>query len=144
MRTFGIQATPVLQPAALLRPSAMTSSTSAAFPTAPQQQFESVIQSLRLALAALQAAPPRPDGRSPATRAVQLACMFADLVAAGLPLDAAAMSAGVVAEAAAGGYLSHDRIALQLGPGVAALVHDMLRVRQAPSRTELFDDTASR
>ncbi len=92
----------------------------------------------------LQVAPTRPDGRSPSTRAVQLACLLADLVAAGLPLDAAAMSAGVVAEAAAGGWLGHEQIAQHLGGGVAALVHDIVRVRLAPQRIELFDDNAAR
>ncbi|EFJ47829.1 hypothetical protein VOLCADRAFT_60953 [Volvox carteri f. nagariensis] len=95
---------------------------------------------LKLALASLQHAPLRRDGRSPATRAVQLASTLADLCAAGLPLDAAAMCAGVVSEAADLGALRADVIRAQLGPEVAALVHDMLRVRQAPRRIELLDD----
>ncbi|GFR40563.1 hypothetical protein Agub_g1139 [Astrephomene gubernaculifera] len=105
-----------------------------------QQHFEAIITALKLALASLQSAPPRRDGRTPATRAVQLASTLADLCAAGLPLDAAAMCAGVVAEAAELGALGHDVIRAQLGPGVAALVHDMLRVREAPQRIEVLDD----
>ncbi|GLI60043.1 hypothetical protein VaNZ11_001893 [Volvox africanus] len=108
-----------------------------------QQQrphFEAIITALKLALASLQSAPPRRDGRTPATRAVQLASTLADLCAAGLPLDAAAMCAGVVVEAADLGALGAEVIRAQLGPDVAALVHDMLRVRQAPRRIELLDD----
>ncbi|GIM06602.1 hypothetical protein Vretimale_10880, partial [Volvox reticuliferus] len=48
--------------------------------------------------------------------------------------------AGVVAEAADLGVLGAEVIRAQLGPDVAALVHDMLRVRQAPRRIELLDD----
>ncbi|KXZ53528.1 hypothetical protein GPECTOR_7g978 [Gonium pectorale] len=105
-----------------------------------QQHFEAIITALKLALSSLQACPPRADGRTPATRAVQLASSLADLVAAGLPLDADSLCAGVVAEAAALGALGHERIEAALGRGVAALVHDMLRVRQAPRRIELLDD----
>ncbi|GIL56454.1 hypothetical protein Vafri_11819 [Volvox africanus] len=102
--------------------------------------FEAIITALKLALASLQNAPPRRDGRTPATRAVQLASTLADLCAAGLPLDAAAMCAGVVAEAADLGALGSEVIRAQLGSDVAALVHDMLRVREAPRRIELLDD----
>ncbi|GIL83867.1 hypothetical protein Vretifemale_12591 [Volvox reticuliferus] len=106
----------------------------------PRPHFEAIITALKLALAFLQNAPPRRDGRTPATRAVQLASTLADLCAAGLPLDASAMCAGVVAEAADLGVLGAEVIRAQLGPDVAALVHDMLRVRQAPRRIELLDD----
>jgi len=39
--------------------------------------------------------------------------------------------------------LDHNTILSKLGPEVASLVHDCLRVRTAPQRVELYDDTAS-
>ena len=37
-----------------------------------------------------------------------------------------------------------EAVDARLGPGVAGLVHDALRIRTAPERVELYDDVASR
>jgi hypothetical protein len=103
-----------------------------------------IIGALKVALSWLKGAPPRADGRLPSARAVQIAATLADLSAAGLPLDAEAISAGIVLEAADCGFLDHQTIEDKLGSGVATLVHDVLRVRTAPQRVELCDDVASR
>mmetsp|Transcript_30964 Transcript_30964/g.68597 ORF Transcript_30964/g.68597 Transcript_30964/m.68597 type:complete len:668 (+) Transcript_30964:195-2198(+) len=109
-----------------------------------QQQYEVlIIAALKLSLAWLQAAPLRKDGRTATARAVQLAATLADLCAAGLPLDAEAIAAGIVLEAVDHGSLDHDTIMQRVSPGVASLVHDVLRVRTAPERVELYDDVAS-
>ena len=103
-----------------------------------------ILRALKVSLSWLKGAPPRADGRLPITRVVQLAATLADLSAAGLPLDAEAISAGIVLEAADSGLLDHQTIEDQLGSDVATLVHDVLRVRTAPQRVELYDDVASR
>ncbi len=120
-------------------------------PAAAQQ----VIAALRLGISLLDGAPPRADGRDPITRAVRLCVLLAELAAVGLPVDADALAACVVAEVAshtsgtghdhgAAHHLDHGLIASKLGDRVAALVHDILRVRTAPERTELLDDQAAR
>ena len=86
----------------------------------------------------------RPDGRDPQSRAVDLGVMLADLSSAGIPLDAEAIAAGIVLEAVSYGGLGIEAVLARLGPGVATLVHDTLRVRSAPDRVELYDDEASR
>ena len=86
----------------------------------------------------------RPDGREPMARAVDLGAALADLSAAGVPLDAEAIAAGIVLEAVEAGGLRIETVRERLGPGVAALVHDTLRIRTAPERVELYDDVASR
>ncbi|KAL6756748.1 hypothetical protein V8C86DRAFT_3026648 [Haematococcus lacustris] len=130
---------------------------SAYAPGRQQQQLEQIIKALRLALVRLDGLPPRPDGRSSSRRAVQLAARLAELSAAGLPLDADAIAAGVLLEAAAEGCVDADCIREQLGPqtsgcaggeggeggGVAGLVHDLLLVHSAPQRVPLYDDTAA-
>lgn len=80
----------------------------------------------------------------PLERAVDLAAVLADLSAAGIPLDAEAIAAGVVVEAVEYGGLDMGSIHDRCGPGVAALVHDVLRIRSAGLRVELYDDVASR
>lgn len=116
-----------------------------------------IISALKLALASLAEGghrPPawgqsqpqrqRPDRREPMARAVDLGAALADLSAAGVPLDAEAIAAGIVLEAVECGGLGIDAVRARLGPGVAALVHDTLRIRTAPERVELYDDVASR
>ncbi len=103
-----------------------------------------IISALKLALASLHGAPLRPDGRQPMARTVELAAVLADLSAAGIPLDAEAISAGVLLEAVDYGGLPLSTIQERCGPGVATLVHDVQRIRTAPDRVELYDDVASR
>lgn len=77
-------------------------------------------------------------------RAVQLASSLAELCASGLPLDAEAIAAGIIAEAAGEGLVHSSIISDRLGSNVAMLVHDVLRVRSAPGRVPMYDDVASR
>jgi hypothetical protein len=103
-----------------------------------------VLEALKLALRASAAQPPRRDGRAPAERALGLAAALADLAAAGAPLDAPCIAAGVVADAVGLRLLHIRSVEAKLGPEVAGLVHDMLAVRRAPERVELYDDEAAR
>ena len=91
-----------------------------------------------------QSPPMRADGRDPLSRAVDMGVLLAELSSTGVPLDAESISAGIVLEAVSNGVLSIKTVHARLGPGVATLVHDTLRVRSCPERIELFDDTASR
>jgi hypothetical protein len=84
------------------------------------------------------------DGRDPLSRAVDLGVLLAELSSTGVPLDAEAIAAGIVLEAVSSGRLSVKAVDARLGPGVATLVHDTLRIRNCPERIELFDDVASR
>ena len=108
------------------------------------QQFNLIISALKLALSLLQQAPARADGRMPAERAVQLASTLADLCAAGLPLDAEAIAAGVIVEVADTAFLDGATLEAKLGRNVATLVHDLLRLHHAPNLVDLYDDEASR
>ena len=103
---------------------------------------------------------------SPAARGLGVALRLADLASSGLPLDAEAIAAGLLAEAlsqpahhqqhhqqsplmgsGSGAALSAHSLQLiqqRVGPGVAQLVHDVLRVRALPSRVDLYDDEAAR
>lgn len=110
----------------------------------PDLRFEQIIAALKLALAALQLAPPRADGRSPSGRAVQLAATLADLCAAGLPLDSDSIAAGILADAVQLGCLDHRVVTDRLGPSVGLLVHDILQVQEAALRIEVYDDEAAR
>ena len=86
----------------------------------------------------------RPDGRERISRAVDLGATLAELSSTGVPLDAEAIAAGIVLEAVSCGALAVEAVEARLGPGVAGLVHDTLRIRSAPERVELYDDVASR
>jgi hypothetical protein len=110
--------------------------------------------------------PPPPPLSRPVARAQSLAGRLADLATQGLPVDAEAIAAAILAEllaptthphvawgprpaaAAAGGSgsgpLSLSVIEERVGPIVAQLAHDIQRARQLPSRVELLDDTAAR
>lgn len=115
------------------------------------QGAELILNALKLALAVGGGVPAAP----PAARGLAVALRLADLASAGLPLDAEALAAGVLVEALcrgggdAGGGAASAGAALQLvearvGPGVAQLVHDVLRVRGLPSRVDIYDDEAAR
>lgn len=116
--------------------------------------------------------PAEPQLSRPLARALSLASRLADLAAAGLPVDAESIAAGILAEvllagahtpgawhpppAPAGssaesssssggsGSLNLQVIEERVGPIVAQLVHDVQRARQLPARVELLDDTAAR
>ncbi|KAL4856897.1 putative GTP diphosphokinase CRSH1 [Chlorella vulgaris] len=101
----------------------------------------------------------------PVARALSLSSRLADLAAAGLPIDAESIAAGILAElvvgpahqhpgwtrhgqlsslgGAASGALTLQVVEERVGPIVAQLVHDIQRARQLPARVELLDDTAA-
>jgi len=103
-----------------------------------------VLEALKMALRCSASQPPRRDGRTPAERAVGLAAALADLAAAGAPLDAPCIAASIVADAVDLRLLHPRSVEAALGSEVAALVSDMLAVRHAPERVELYDDEAAR
>ncbi len=108
-----------------------------------------IIRGIRLAMVALEGLPPRRDGRDRFSRAVFLAVTLAELSAVGLPLDAEGIAAAVVADAVGQEpwlqrSLDHETVRQKMGDTIASLVHDILLVRAAPQRVELYDDTASR
>ncbi|KAK9817892.1 hypothetical protein WJX72_003848 [[Myrmecia] bisecta] len=79
----------------------------------------------------------------PASRALAVASRLADLSAQGLPMDAESIAAGILADAVQLGSLSVAVVEQRLGPIVAHLLHDLIRVRTLPARVDLYDDTAA-
>lgn len=77
-------------------------------------------------------------------RSLALAAALAELYASGLPLDAASIAAGIVAEAVDVAALHIRTVQAKLGLEVAGLVHDLLAVRHAPDRAQVLDDASSR
>lgn len=92
----------------------------------------------------LQGAPVRRDGRTPVARALDIAAGLADLCGSGLPLDAESIAAAVLGDAMQLGLLDIRTVEARLGMNVASLLHDLLRVREAGEKVELYDDDASR
>ena len=87
--------------------------------------------------------PPPPPAALAASAALGTASRLADLASRGLPLDADAIAAGIVADAAAEGRLSVADAAARLGPGPAALLSDVLALRNLPRRADCYDDEAA-
>lgn len=84
-------------------------------------------------------------GTKPAVqRSLALAAALAELYANGLPLDAASVAAGIVADAVDAAALHIRTVQAKLGSEVAGLVHDVLAVRHAPDRAQIYDDANSR
>jgi hypothetical protein len=83
----------------------------------------------------------REDGRHAFERALQVALDLSRLVAAGAPLGTDAIAAAILAEVP---HLDLFTIRLKCGDAVAALVHDIHRVRDAPSRVDTFNDSVAR
>lgn len=77
-------------------------------------------------------------------RSLALAAALAELYANGLPLDAASIAAGIVADAVDAAALHIRTVQAKLGQEVAGLVHDVLAVRHAPDRAQIYDDANSR
>eukprot|EP00879_Flechtneria_rotunda_P029163 GHRR01031441.1.p1 GENE.GHRR01031441.1~~GHRR01031441.1.p1 ORF type:complete len:284 (+),score=86.14 GHRR01031441.1:142-993(+) len=77
-------------------------------------------------------------------RSLALAAALAELYANGLPLDAASIAAGIVADAVDVAALHIRTVQSKLGSEVAGLVHDVLAVRHAPDRAESYNDATSR
>lgn len=86
---------------------------------------------------------PPPPAALAASAALGTASRLADLASRGLPLDADAIAAGIVADAAAEGRLSVADAAARLGPGPAALLSDVLALRNLPRRADCYDDDAA-
>eukprot|EP00878_Enallax_costatus_P026553 GHUV01028499.1.p1 GENE.GHUV01028499.1~~GHUV01028499.1.p1 ORF type:complete len:226 (+),score=52.05 GHUV01028499.1:882-1559(+) len=78
-----------------------------------------------------------------AQRSLALAAALAELYANGLPLDAASIAAGIVADAVDTAALHIRTVHAKLGQEVAGLVHDVLAVRHAPDKVEAYDDANS-
>ena len=79
-----------------------------------------------------------------ASAALGTAARLADLAAYdGLPLDAAAMCAGILADGAAAGRVSMADAAARVGPDAATLLGDVLRVRSLPVGADVYDGATS-
>lgn len=61
-----------------------------------------------------------------------------------MPLDAETIAAGVLLEAVASQHVGLPLVQHRLGPNVANLLRDIMKVRRLPSRVDLYDDVASR
>jgi (p)ppGpp synthase/HD superfamily hydrolase len=62
----------------------------------------------------------------------------------GIPLDAGAIAAGILAEAFPQGFpAGMDALEQRVGRTVMSLLADLKKVRRLPSRIELYDDTAA-
>lgn len=78
------------------------------------------------------------------SRALSLASRLAEVAGAGIPLDAGAIAAGILAEAFPQGYgPGTDVLEQRLGHPVVALLSDLNKVRRLPARIELYDDEAA-
>jgi (p)ppGpp synthase/HD superfamily hydrolase len=77
-------------------------------------------------------------------RGLEVAVMLADLACNGLPLDADAIAAGILADGVGEGWVTLNEIDERLGGEVCGLLHDVQRVRNAPQRVDLSNDQAAR
>jgi GTP pyrophosphokinase len=79
-----------------------------------------------------------------ASRALSLASCLAEMAGDGIPLDAGAIAAGILAEAFPQGFpAGMDALEQRVGRTVMSLLADLKKVRRLPSRIELYDDTAA-
>jgi hypothetical protein len=102
------------------------------------------VRSLSRVPAAAGSGSPASSNKPAVQRSLALAAALAELYANGLPLDAASIAAGIVAEAVDVAALHIRSVQAKLGPEVAGLVHDVLAVRHATDRLQLYDDANSR
>ncbi|XP_023527746.1 probable GTP diphosphokinase CRSH, chloroplastic [Cucurbita pepo subsp. pepo] len=93
---------------------------------------------LKLSIPILQSFPLLPDGRSPLSKALSVALILADL-----QMDAEVISAGILREVMETGGISIQEVKNQIGISTAHLLHESLRVKQIPSRVDIFDDDSS-
>lgn len=114
-----------------------------------------ILSALKLAVRSLSRVPDSPSSTAsysitsstskPAVqRSLALAAALAELYANGLPLDAASIAAGIVADAVDAALLHIRTVQAKLGQEVAGLVHDVLAVRHAPDKAQIYDDANSR
>jgi hypothetical protein len=158
MQAWGQLSTRLQQPAAPADPSARGQSNTAAGQSNTQSNAAAeddvtqlILSALKLAVRSLSRVPAAAGSTSPASsnrpavqRSLALAAALAELYANGLPLDAASIAAGIVAEAVDVAALHIRSVQAKLGPEVAGLVHDVLAVRHATDRVQLYDDANSR
>jgi len=85
----------------------------------------------------------RAGGQSAVEHALSSALLLADLCASGLPLDAEAIAAGILADAYCTERVSYNEVCQRLGDSAGQLLHDVWRVRTAPKRVDLSDDHAA-
>jgi GTP pyrophosphokinase len=79
-----------------------------------------------------------------ASRALSLASCLAEMAGDGIPLDAGAIAAGILAEAFPQGFpTGMDVLEQRVGRTVMSLLADLKKVRRLPSRIELYDDAAA-
>lgn len=93
---------------------------------------------LKLSIPILQSLPLLPDGRSPLSKALSVALILADL-----QMDAEVISTGILREVMEAGGISIQEVKNQIGISTAHLLHESLRVKQIPSRVDIFDDDTS-
>jgi hypothetical protein len=157
MQAWGQLSTRLQQPAAPADPSAgaaaRQSNTAAGQSNAAAEDdvTQLILSALKLAVRSLSRVPAAAGSSNPASsnrpavqRSLALAAALAELYANGLPLDAASIAAGIVAEAVDVAALHIRSVQAKLGPEVAGLVHDVLAVRHATDRVQLYDDAHSR
>lgn len=109
----------------------------------PLSSGELILRALKLVIGVFQAHPPTALSRAALARTVFLAKSLADLCRSGLPLDAESVAAGIAVDAVHIDEGSAVEVEAKLGSQVAHLVQDILRVRELPSRVELYDDKAA-
>ncbi|XP_068663116.1 probable GTP diphosphokinase CRSH, chloroplastic [Aristolochia californica] len=97
-----------------------------------------LFKSLKLSIPLLQALPFLPDGRAPLTRALSVACILADL-----QMDAEVISACILREVLETGAISILEIKRQISTGTGHLLHEILRVKEIPSKVETLDAESS-
>ena len=73
-----------------------------------------------------------------------VALQLADLSAAGLPLDASAVAAGLLAEVVHRGQLSLPAVETAVGPDLAHLLAEVATVHNLTAAVDVYDDATSR
>lgn len=105
---------------------------------------ELILNALKLEVSHLPLPSESLEATTAASKALAVASQLADLSGQGFPLDAESIAAGILVDAVAAQRLSLDLVDDRLGPAVADLIEDIIKVRKLPSRVDLYDDIASR
>eukprot|EP00898_Chlorokybus_atmophyticus_P003714 jgi/Chlat1/4343/Chrsp29S04492 len=99
---------------------------------------QTLLEALKLAVAALQGTPPLEGGRPRIARALAIAGILADM-----QMDMVVIATGVLLEAAKTGLVTLPLVEQRVGVDIAALLHDSLRVKDVPRRADSYDDDAA-
>ena len=105
---------------------------------------ELILNALKLEVSHLPLPNESLEATTAASKALAVASQLADLSGQGFPLDAESIAAGMLVDAVAAQRLSLELVDDRLGPAVADLIEDIIKVRKLPSRVDLYDDIASR